>query len=121
MKYSRYNKGPRQRKFKSQKELLRYLLKADYKRRHSALQVLEPLTEESRVMYDEYGDDVTEYGFIKGSEDWTDDEIEMWRKTSWIRIYSPYDCTGRLFTCWITCHRNPNGVVSFVHRLGRDV
>lgn len=36
-------------------------------------------------------------------------------------IHSPYDCTGLLFTRYIHGHRNPNGMISVIHGLGRDV
>ena len=82
-----------------------------------------PLTEKPRCgnYEDEY---YSEYGFLpQNTAAWSDDEIreyidEYIRIPSW---WSPYDCTGKPLTCWIDWHRNPCGLVSYVHRIGLDV
>lgn len=75
----------------------------------------------------------TYYGFIIGEDfadtydvettfDLTDEEIREWINSHmWISNYSPYDCTGEEFTCWIDWHRNPCGVISYVHRTALDI
>lgn len=35
--------------------------------------------------------------------------------------YIPYDCTGQPITLWIDWHRNPSGLISYVHHIGIDV
>lgn len=64
-----------------------------------------------------------EYGFLpEPLWKYSDEEIKEYiDEEMWVNIYSPYDCTGKLFTQWITFHRNPCGSVSFVHSMGLDV
>ena len=120
MKYSKYNKGPRQRKFRNQKDMLKYFLKMISNQRPA--KEIKSLIEEERIIYpDSDWESLYKYGFIKGSETWTDDEIKEWIEDEWCRIYSPYDCTGKLFTVNIYWHRNPNGVVSYKHWMSVDV
>ncbi len=54
-------------------------------------------------------------------EDATDAEIQEWCDDQVVRIYSDYDCTGRAFTRWISWHRNPCGLVSYVHAMALDI
>ena len=62
------------------------------------------------------------YGFIELPEDMSDGEIDDWFEWNMRRrINSPYDCTGQWFTEYIDWHRNPDGVISFVHTMGLDV
>ena len=77
----------------------------------------------SRCMYknDDYDADVYEYGFLSRRTDLTDEEIEELVEDMRMVINSPYDCTGQRFTRYISTHRNPNGLVSFVHAMGLDV
>lgn len=78
------------------------------------------LTEEARVRYS-YDDEFwTEYGFLSGT-DYSDDEVCEIIDDMRYRICSPYDCTGKPFTMWIDWHRNPTGLISYVHRVGLDV
>ncbi len=89
------------------------------------------LTEQPRIRYDNYDDEWygeywKEYGFFNGC--WsdgtpkTDEEIrEYIDEYLWERIYSPYDCTGQPFTRWINWHRNPCGLVSYIHYKALDV
>ena len=54
--------------------------------------------------------------------DLTDEEINEWiGENMFVRIFSDYDCTGRPFTTGITWHRNPCGLISYVHRMALDV
>ena len=82
-----------------------------------------PITGERRRLCID-GDTVCEYGLLGFDEDWTDEEIGEWfeehmaiRIPSWMY----WDCTGCAFTQDIRWHRNPCGLVSFVHRIGYDV
>jgi hypothetical protein len=89
-----------------------------------------PLTADGRVWYsDIYDDTYIEYGFlsnykgqpINGNE-YTDDEVRDFIEDGYImRINSPYDCTGKLFTMQFDWHRNPSGLISYRHMVGRDV
>ena len=71
-------------------------------------------------------DGYTEYGLYELSEEqksMTDQELrdavyEAFAIPSW---NSPYDCTGKAFTEYITIHRNPCGLVSIIHHIGYDV
>lgn len=105
---------------KKEKRKLRLLFK-----QHQPLPIL-PLRECTRVR-NQYDDapDVLEYGFLPQDclTDWEDDEIDEFFK-EYVRIEyipSPYDCTGQAFTNWIHWHRNPDGVISYVHSIGVDV
>ena len=85
-----------------------------------ALNSGEPRPATARVHYsydDEYW---TEYGFLSGT-DYSDEEVREIIDEMRYRICSPYDCTGKPFTMWIDWHRNPSGLISFVHRVGLDV
>lgn len=73
-----------------------------------------------RVRYDDDGESWREYGF-RDFGDATDEEIQAYFNRMQVVILSPYDCTGKPFTNWIDYHRNPCGLVSFVHRLSLDV
>lgn len=121
MKYSRYNRGPRKRKFRNDKDAIKCLLKKDYKYNHPVKPDIKSLLEEPRVGdVDEYGESFTEYGFIPDSEDWTEEDIKEWK--SEVRRYptKPWDCSGELCTYWICCHKNPNGLWSYVHHMVVD-
>lgn len=121
--YSKYNKGPRQRKIKNEKDLMKLLEKKMYKAVHGGLpKPTISLQVESRIGYDEKDyESFREYGFLKGSENWDDEDIKEWVDSEWMDIRSPYDCTGKVFTAYIGWHRNPNGIISFVHCKAIDV
>ena len=83
---------------------------------------VRPLTEESRIgdfggLYEEC---FTEYGFLRGT-DYTDEELDEIREDMRLRVTSPYDCSGQHFTMWLTFHRNPSGLISYIHRIGTDI
>lgn len=67
-------------------------------------------------------DTMVQYGFFDGHKMSDADVREFINE--YIRIplpYSPYDCTGRLFTVYVSWHRNPTGLISFVNHIGIDV
>ena len=39
----------------------------------------------------------------------TEEEKEVFREENEIRIFSPYDCTGKIFTVWIDFYEIPKG------------
>lgn len=54
--------------------------------------------------------------------DLTEQEINEWiGDNMFVRIFSDYDCTGRPFTVDITWHRNPCGLISYVHTMAIDI
>lgn len=122
MTYSRYNRGPRQRKIRNDEDFIKYFLKKDYKYNHPVKPDLKSLLEEPRVgdVDEEYGLTFSEYGFIPDSEDWTEEDIKQWKEDVRMRVRSPYDCSGETFTYWIDCHKNPNGLWSYVHHKAVD-
>lgn len=73
--------------------------------------------------YSEDGENFSIYGFLPDRfSQYTDSEVrEYLDENMREEIYSPYDCTGKRFTEWISFHRNPNGRISYVHRMGIDV
>lgn len=80
-----------------------------------------PLTEKSRIHCKEDDwDCYTEYGFLRGT-DYTDEELDEIRKDMWLWVSSQYDCSGQHFTMWLEFHRNPSGLISYIHRIGIDV
>ena len=104
--------------------IIKKIEKNAYKRNHRGERdVLDSsLLEESRLACrDEDWETCFEFGFLSKRTDLTDEEIEEMVEDMTIRIYSPYDCTGKRFTRWITTHRNPSGLVSYIHEMGLDV
>ena len=80
-----------------------------------------PLTAKTRFWSapDDY-EGVTEYGIetsLLYAEDW---EIEEFVRSLEVHNTSPYDCSGKLCTSWITWKRTPVGV-AIVHRKTLDV
>ena len=88
---------------------------------------IAPLTVDSRYHYDAETETVSEYGLIR-FEDWFegeygDLEISLWfEQHMWRRIpeHMYWDCTGQAFTIDISWHRNPCGLISFVHKYQYD-
>lgn len=73
-------------------------------------------------LYDGY----IEYGIYELDEDQkslSDQELQelVYDEFAIPEWHSPYDCTGRPFTEFISVHRNPCGLVSIVHHVGYDV
>ena len=79
-----------------------------------------PLCDEPRRMYGL--EDCIEYGFIQGLANASDKFIDAWfdENVAIHMTHMEWDCTGQSFTRSIRWHRNPNGDVSFVHRIGYD-
>lgn len=102
-------------------------VRADTKRQYRAKAkcfhdpLAKPLTEASRTRQDPNDwESMTEYGIDPGLSDYTDDELREFFEEQEICILSPYDCTGKVFTRWISWSRTPAGV-AFIHRKGLDV
>lgn len=73
-----------------------------------------------RTFYpDDSGEWWKEYCIITDAE-FTDEELREIIEEEWIHIYSPYDCTGKVFTSSLTATRMPCGIL-FVHCKGVDV
>lgn len=86
---------------------------------------IRSLRDYSRCLYDEDGEGCKVYGFLPYGDmsKWDDEKVEEFIN-DWLRMPykpSPYDCTGQIFTYWIDWHRNPDGWISYVHRLLKDV
>lgn len=80
------------------------------------------LLDEPRRLFSEDGEGVTEYGWCD-PENCTDEEIQEYFDEQWKHVHWPaqWDCSGQLFTVGINWHRNPNGMISYVHHMALDV
>lgn len=63
-----------------------------------------------------------EYGLFNDQPELSLEELHKLAYESFGRPYKPtyYDCTGQVFTQYISVHRNPCGFVSVIHRLAID-
>lgn len=77
------------------------------------------LMEEERCRYSEDGESVTYYGIVRDYGE-TDEEIQEWIDEMEVHNTSPYDCSGKLCTAWISWKRTPSGI-SVVHHMVLDV
>ena len=73
-------------------------------------------------LYDGY----IEYGIYELEEDQkslSDQELQklVYDEHAIPEWHSPYDCTGKPFTEFISVHRNPCGLISIIHHVGYDV
>lgn len=73
-------------------------------------------------LYDGY----IEYGLYELDEDQkslSDQELQelVYDEFAIPEWHSPYDCTGKPFTEYISVHKNPCGLVSIIHHIGYDV
>lgn len=118
-KYAIFGVEVTRRQWKYYKKMLSH----EYKRNHRAIDTIdESLLTCSRYGYDEdEWEYMTEFGYLSTRTDLTDEEISDLVEDMRMVINSPYDCTGKQFTCWISTHRNPSGLVSYIHRIGIDV
>lgn len=71
-------------------------------------------------------DGYVEYGLYELSEEqkrMTEQELrdEIYEAFAIPVWHSPYDCTGKAFTQFISFHKNPCGLVSIIHHVGYDV
>lgn len=71
------------------------------------------------ICEDEYGESVREFWF-EDFGDWTDEELEDYTRDLIVRNPYPWDCSGLMVTYGLTWHRNPSGLISFVHWRVRD-
>ena len=86
-----------------------------------------------RFRPDEDGEGWKLYGFVLGEEfadrydvettfELTDDEIwEFFDRFVAFGTGRGWDCSGRPFTQYIHWHRNPDGAISYVHKVALDV
>jgi len=83
---------------------------------------VDPLAESLRKLprkhIDEGGECCTEYRIV--TDPMTDEEAQDLCDSMRYNINSPYDCTGRIFTAWISWKRVPCGI-AIIHRMGLDV
>ena len=103
---------------REQEKVWHKILKKAYNKRE--MREIKPLTKEHRIRADEDGEYWTEYGLFDG-RGLTDEDIEEIIDSYRYIVRSPYDCTGLPTTCWITWHRNPTGLISYIHCVGLDV
>lgn len=108
---------------KSMQKLVRYYrdqIKSYYLERPDRL--AKPLTEDSRFRYDDDGEGYTEYLILPEDGYTSDEEIRDYldEYVKLPEICSPYDCTGKCFTMWISWKRTKAGI-AVVHRVGLDV
>lgn len=97
---------------------IRYIEKRCHKMKPKTIKSLQ---EDTRLYCsDRLGEYWIEYGFFEGNG-MTDEEIQEYVDDMEIHVYSPYDCTGKEITIWITWHRNPCGLISVIHKKGLDV
>ena len=83
------------------------------------------LKENSRKFVKLY-DGYIEYGFRKLYDEersMSDQELQklVYDEYAIPEWHSPYDCTGKPFTEFISVHRNPCGLISIIHHVGYDV
>lgn len=80
------------------------------------------LMDEPRRMYAANGESIAEYGWCD-PEGCTDEEIQKYFDEQRLKVNWPtqLDCSGQMFTVSIDWKRNPNGMVSYVHRMALDV
>lgn len=82
------------------------------------LKPVQSLSEGLHIRVSESGETWREYGII---DSMNDSELDELINDEWITINSPYDCTGKAFTCWIDTTRNRNGSINWIHCKGLDV
>lgn len=101
---------------KKTKKLLGHLMK------QKPSKPIVSLMDEPRVHYSEDGESVTEYGWVD-PENCTDEDIQEYfdDQRRYVNWPAQWDCSGQLFTVCIDWKRNPNGMVSYRHRMARDV
>ena len=102
---------------KHEKKLLKKLFK------QKPTKPIAPLYKEPRCRGEyEYCE---EYGFLpfENMSDWLDEDVEEYIE-EYVEVkymYMPWDCTGQIFTRYVSWHRNPNGMISFVNHMAMDV
>lgn len=79
---------------------------------------LQPLS--AKVHQVRTGDTSIAEFYITDDPGWTDEEIRDFISENWIRNYSMYDCTGKVFTVSLNVKRIPLGL-SVVHHMDLDL
>lgn len=82
------------------------------------LKPIQSLSEGLHIRVSESGESWKEYGII---DNMSDSELDELINDEWLTINSPYDCTGKAFSCWIDTKRNKSGLISWIHCKGIDV
>lgn len=77
------------------------------------------LREESRFYYKNDGESMYEYGLANWLH-WKDDDIQRAVRDMERHNTTPYDCSGKMCTCWISWKRTKAGV-AIVHYMTLDV
>lgn len=77
------------------------------------------IREVARVIFHPEGDGCSEYRIYPDHGE-TDEEIREWVDEMWMHVFSPYDCTGQVFTVDIHWKRVPAGIV-LIHVKGLDI
>lgn len=81
----------------------------------------KPITEAWRCVNHRDGEGCTEARIFTGNwDDMTDEEIDFEMRQMEVHNYSPYDCSGKLCTAWLTWKRIPLGI-SVVHCYCLDI
>lgn len=75
---------------------------------------------EWRHSYSKDGEEVYAYTIFDYLAHESDEYINKFVEDYRIRINSPYDCTGKMFTMFLHWSRQPAGVV-VVHEMGYDI
>ena len=121
---------------KSTKKLIARIYKKNAARKQDKLAL--SLYSRERIRVDADGEGWKYYGFILPEDivydydpemgewdtylDLTEAEVNGWiGDNMFVRLFSDYDCTGKPFTTGITWHRNPCGLISYVHHMALDV
>ena len=119
----KFNDGTEYSLTDEQEKAWRRILKKQYKREHCHSgypRWAHSMREKMCMHCDEDGEYWTEYGMFDG-RGLTDDDIREILDTYRYIVNSPWDCTGQPTTCWLTWHRNPTGLISYIHRVGLDI
>lgn len=81
----------------------------------------KPITEAWRCVNHRDGEGCTEARIFTGNwDDMTDEEIDFEMRQMEVHNYSPYDCSGKLCTAWLSWKRIPLGI-SVVHCYRLDI
>ena len=112
----------------SEKEVRKMFKKilAERVRKESSIDPYQISLKENSRKFVKLYDGYIEYGFRKLYDEersMSDQELEklVYDEYAIPEWHSPYDCTGRPFTEFISVHRNPCGLISIIHHVGYDV
>ena len=112
----------------SEKEVRKMFKKilAERVRKESSIDPYQISLKENSRKFVKLYDGYIEYGFRKLYDEersMSDQELEklVYDEYAIPEWHSPYDCTGKPFTEFISVHRNPCGLISIIHHVGYDV